>query len=45
MPVQYWVPLLYAAAVVILGATYVWSENPGRRKRAMVLLRRLFGRR
>jgi hypothetical protein len=38
------VPLLGAAGIVILAATYLWSKDPGRRKRARALLKLLLGR-
>ncbi|GLH99945.1 hypothetical protein [Phytohabitans aurantiacus] len=45
MPLSHWAALLYTAAVLTLAATYLWSKDAGRRKRAMILLRRLTGRR
>jgi len=45
MPTPVWAAALYTAIVIVLGSTYVWSNDPGRRQRAFRLLRRLFGRR
>jgi hypothetical protein len=45
MPALTWATLPYFTVIATLGGVYLWSKDPGRRARALGLLRLLIGRR